>query len=160
MLITSNYCDERFIVSGMMRRDELDQRAIDGLKGLGVESALAVLEELKGCNLQAVSNKSAYMCGIMKSLRQKLAAGLMLDLKRPGPDEHKLKVFVIQIVKNALYQNTESCNYPVLLRYINIILWSCYSHSCQLTLICRLVYCKLADPYQWILTNVFSSLLN
>lgn len=77
-----------------MRRDELDQRAIDGLKGLGVESALAVLEELKGCNLQAVSNKSAYMCGIMKSLRQKLAAGLMLDSsqKRPGPDEAKLKV--------------------------------------------------------------------
>lgn len=78
---------------GLMRRDELDQRAIDGLRGLEVEQAMAVLEELKGCNLPAVTNKSAYMCGIMKTLRQKLAAGLMLDTaaKRPGPDENKLR---------------------------------------------------------------------
>jgi heterogeneous nuclear ribonucleoprotein R len=80
-------------LAGLMRRDELDQRAIDGLKGLAVEHALAVLEELKASNLPAVSNKSAYMCGIMKALRQKQAAGVILDsgAKRPGPDEAKLK---------------------------------------------------------------------
>lgn len=81
---------------GLMRRDELDQRAVDGLKGMTVEHALAVLEELKASNLPAVSNKSAYMCGIMKSLRQKQAAGVINDTiaKRPGPDESKLKEIV------------------------------------------------------------------
>jgi len=81
---------------GLMRRDELDQRALDGLKGLAVDHALAVLEELKACNLPAVSNKSAYMCGIMKTLRQKQAAGVIMDTsaKRPGPDENKLKEII------------------------------------------------------------------
>jgi len=78
---------------GMMRRDEVDQRALDGLRGLTAESGLSVLAELKGSSLQSVSNKSAYMCGIMKSLRQKAAAGVLGEsTKRPGPDEAKLKV--------------------------------------------------------------------
>ena len=78
---------------GMMRRDEVDQRALDGLRGLSVDGGLSVLAELKGSSLQSVSNKSAYMCGIMKSLRQKAAAGILTEnTKRPGPDEAKLKV--------------------------------------------------------------------
>jgi len=78
---------------GMMRRDEVDQRALDGLRGLSVDGGLSVLAELKGSSLQSVSNKSAYMCGIMKSLRQKAAAGILTEnVKRPGPDEAKLKV--------------------------------------------------------------------
>jgi len=78
---------------GMMQRDEVDQRALDGLRGLNAESALSVLAELKGSSLASVSNKSAYMCGIMKSLRQKAASGLLADnTGRPGPNEDKLKV--------------------------------------------------------------------
>lgn len=83
--------DELF-QAGMMRRDEVDQRAMDGLRGLSAEAGLSVLAELKGSSLSSVSNKSAYMCGIMKSLRQKAAAGLLAEsVKRPGPDEAKLK---------------------------------------------------------------------
>jgi len=82
----------------MMRRDEVDQRALDGLRGLTAEAGLAVLGELKGSNIQSVSNKSAYMCGIMKSHRQKAAAGLIADnTKKPGPDEAKLKVSIYLI---------------------------------------------------------------
>ena len=81
------------VCTGMMRRDEIDQRALDGLRGLSAEAGLSVLAELKSSSLQSVSNKSAYMCGIMKSLRQKAAAGLLAETeKRPGPDEAKLKV--------------------------------------------------------------------
>jgi len=76
-----------------MRRDEVDQRALDGLRGLSAEAGLALLAELKGSALQSVSNKSAYMCGIMKSLRQKAASGLLAEsTKRPGPDENRLRV--------------------------------------------------------------------
>lgn len=83
--------DELF-QAGMMRRDEVDQRALDGLRGLSPEAGSAVLAELKGSSLQSVSNKSAYMCGIMKSHRQKAAAGLIAEsTKRAGPDESKLK---------------------------------------------------------------------
>ena len=91
----SNYTKPSVYVCmlGMMRRDEVDKRALDGLRGLTAEAGLSVLAELKGSALQSVSNKSAYMCGIMKSLRQKAAAGLLTeDTKRPGPDEEKLKV--------------------------------------------------------------------
>jgi len=77
-----------------MRRDEVDKRALDGLRGMTVDTALAVLAELKCGNIQSVSNKSAYMCGIMKTHRQKAAAGLIAEtVKRPGPDEAQLKVF-------------------------------------------------------------------
>ena len=83
------------VCAGMMRRDEVDQRAMDGLRGLSAEAGLSVLAELKSNSLQSVSNKSAYMCGIMKSLRQKAAAGVLTEAtKRPGPDEVKLKVKV------------------------------------------------------------------
>jgi len=79
----------------MMRRDEVDQRAMDGLRALTAEAGLSVLAELKGSSLQSVSNKSAYMCGIMKSLRQKAAAGVLAETtKRPGPEEEKLKVII------------------------------------------------------------------
>ena len=40
---------------GMMRRDEVDQRALDGLRGLSVDGGLSVLAELKGSSLQSLS---------------------------------------------------------------------------------------------------------
>jgi len=91
---------------GMMRRDEVDKRALDGLRGLPAEAGLAVLTELKGSSLQSVSNKSAYMCGIMKSHRQKAAAGLVTEsTRRPGPDEAKLKVNICLIFSRFAVQS-------------------------------------------------------
>lgn len=85
--------------SGLVSSEELDSRALDGLKEFPPDSGLAVLEEMKSSSLENVTNKSAYMCGIMKALRQKQAAGLPTNIgvfgqKKPGPDEAKLKVFI------------------------------------------------------------------
>lgn len=67
-----------------MTHEELDQRALDALKELEVESAMAVLNEMRTSDLQSVTNKSAYMCGLMKACRQKLAAGITADLTTPS----------------------------------------------------------------------------
>merc|ERR1719259_155547 len=50
---------------------DLDERALDALKEFPVEGALAVLSQFLESNLEHVSNKSAYLCGVMKTYRQK-----------------------------------------------------------------------------------------
>ncbi|RWS15544.1 heterogeneous nuclear ribonucleoprotein Q-like isoform X3 [Dinothrombium tinctorium] len=55
---------------------DLDDRAFEALKEFGnVEGALAVLNEFDDSSLEHVSNKSAFLCGIMKAHRQKEKAG-------------------------------------------------------------------------------------
>ena len=72
---------------------DLDERALDALKEFPAEGGLAVLNEFKESNLKHVGNKSAYLCGVMKTYRHKnkLMAGHDLTQKR-GPDEAKIKV--------------------------------------------------------------------
>lgn len=80
--------------------DGIDERAMDALKELSVEQATEVLEEFKKSNLEHVTNKSAFICGLMKTCRQKhgvadiLASGSGAASRKPGPDEAKLKVWV------------------------------------------------------------------
>lgn len=71
-----------------------DERAREALKELSSQDALSVLSELKQTpNIEHVSNKSALLCSIIKTYRQKLRAGSdNFPFKRPGPDETKLKV--------------------------------------------------------------------
>jgi hypothetical protein len=58
---------------------------------------VAVLKEFRDSNLEHVSNKSAYLCGVMKAYRQKMKMQQMGETpdvaaaKKPGPDEEKLK---------------------------------------------------------------------
>lgn len=78
-----------------MNDDELDERALGALKDLDYDSAMAVINEMRSSNLKSVTNKSAYMCGLMKACRQKLAAGIGADAdagSKPGPDAEKIKV--------------------------------------------------------------------
>lgn len=86
-------------MSGILTHEELDQRALDALKELEVESAMAVLNEMRTSDLQSVTNKSAYMCGLMKACRQKLAAGITADLttpsNKPGPNSAKMQVYLL-----------------------------------------------------------------
>lgn len=85
----------KYLVAGFLNHDELDQRALGALKDLDYDSAMAVINEMRGSNLQSVTNKSAYMCGLMKACRQKLAAGIGADadaLSKPGPNAEKIKV--------------------------------------------------------------------
>ncbi len=56
---------------GKLTHSDLDDRALDALKEFPVEGALAVLAQFLESNLEHVSNKSAYLCGVMKTYRQK-----------------------------------------------------------------------------------------
>lgn len=82
--------------AGILLSGDLDGRAFDAIRGLSVAEALAVLAELRQTNLEHVSNKSAFLCGLIKTFRQKSKLG---NVARNGdtrinsikPDEAKIK---------------------------------------------------------------------
>ena len=80
-----------------LRHSDLDVRAVVALKELPVEDALAVLEKFLDSELDHVINKSAFLCGVMRTWRQKTKTGASSsrgrDLHR-GPDEEKIKVIL------------------------------------------------------------------
>jgi len=59
------------IISGKLSHSDLDDRALDALKEFPIDGALAVLAQFLESNLEHVSNKSAYLCGVMKTYRQR-----------------------------------------------------------------------------------------
>ena len=95
--------------SEKLLHSDLDDRALDALKEFPADGALAVLAQFLESNLEHVSNKSAYLCGVMKTYRQKSRSGVSLDSKSSstingnvsgssaggqavkGPDEAKIK---------------------------------------------------------------------
>lgn len=76
---------------GKLTFSELDERALEALKEFPVDGALTVLKEFMDSSLEHVSNKSAYLCGIMKTYRQKTKMGTQAVTPK-GPDEEKIKV--------------------------------------------------------------------
>jgi Heterogeneous nuclear ribonucleoprotein Q acidic domain len=85
------------LFAGLLSDGDLDERAIDAIKEFPPERALEVLAEFKQSNLEHVTNKSAFLCSIMKVNRQKIkTSGQDVSsqpaLKRPGPDDAKIKV--------------------------------------------------------------------
>ncbi|TRY77284.1 hypothetical protein TCAL_10197 [Tigriopus californicus] len=60
--------------TGKLQHSDLDDRALDALKEFPTEGALAVLAQFLESNLGHVSNKSAFLCGVMKTYRQKTRA--------------------------------------------------------------------------------------
>ena len=98
-----------YIVLEKLLHSDLDDRALDALKEFPADGALAVLAQFLESNLEHVSNKSAYLCGVMKTYRQKSRSGISLDIKSTstingnatgssvggqavkGPDEEKIK---------------------------------------------------------------------
>ncbi|XP_015038891.1 heterogeneous nuclear ribonucleoprotein R isoform X17 [Drosophila pseudoobscura] len=83
--------------TGKLAHAELDERALDALKEFPVEGALNVLGQFLESNLEHVSNKSAYLCGVMKTYRQKSRASQQgvpapaTAVQVKGPDEDKIK---------------------------------------------------------------------
>ncbi|CAH2239625.1 jg19145 [Pararge aegeria aegeria] len=83
--------------TGKLAHAELDERALDALKEFPSDGALSVLGQFLDSNLEHVSNKSAYLCGVMKTYRQKSRAGvqgapaLATAVQVKGPDEEKIK---------------------------------------------------------------------
>uniref|UniRef100_A0A1I8NSY6 RRM domain-containing protein n=1 Tax=Stomoxys calcitrans TaxID=35570 RepID=A0A1I8NSY6_STOCA len=83
--------------TGKLAHAELDERALDALKEFPVDGALNVLSQFLESNLEHVSNKSAYLCGVMKTYRQKSRASQQgvptpaTTVQVKGPDEEKIK---------------------------------------------------------------------
>lgn len=80
--------------TGKLAHVDLDERALDALKEFPVDGALNVLTQFLESNLEHVSNKSAYLCGVMKTYRQKSRAGQGTGTSTTpkAPDEDKIKV--------------------------------------------------------------------
>ena len=91
-----------------MSHSDLDQRALDALKEFPPDGALGVLTQFLESNLAHVSNKSAFLCGVMKTYRAKSRGGSSATanggiggssvssstnggLVAKGPDEEKIK---------------------------------------------------------------------
>ncbi|XP_002123977.3 heterogeneous nuclear ribonucleoprotein Q [Ciona intestinalis] len=79
----------------LVKFSDLDERAIEALKELDEEGALAVLKQFNESNLQHVHNKSAFLCGVIKIHRQRckeeLAGHINGDTKKSGPNEDKIQ---------------------------------------------------------------------
>ena len=100
--INPKVADELDVIykAGILSHGDLDERALDALKEFPAEDGIGVLKEFQGSNLEHVSNKSAFLCGVMKTYRQKnkmaaqaaaAAAEQASGVRKPGPDESKLK---------------------------------------------------------------------
>lgn len=57
---------------GLLSVEELDDRATEALKEFNEEDACNILEQFAKSELTHVQNKSAFLCGVMKTYRAKL----------------------------------------------------------------------------------------
>uniref|UniRef100_A0A8C8D1S5 RRM domain-containing protein n=1 Tax=Oncorhynchus tshawytscha TaxID=74940 RepID=A0A8C8D1S5_ONCTS len=87
-------------VAGLVAHSDLDERAIEALKEFNEEGALQVLLQFKESDLSHVQNKSAFLCGVMKTYRQREKQGTKVSDSTKGPDEAKIKIFVGKIPRD------------------------------------------------------------
>lgn len=91
----ANKLDDIF-KTGKLTFADLDERAFEALKEFPTDGALAVLVQFVDSNLDHVSNKSAYLCGMMKTYRQKQKTSTTNSTPSApkGPDEEKIKAIL------------------------------------------------------------------
>ncbi|KAI3364648.1 hypothetical protein L3Q82_011419 [Scortum barcoo] len=82
---------DELYVAGLVAHSDLDERAIDALKEFNEDGALQVLVQFKESDLSHVQNKSAFLCGVMKTYRQREKQGTKVSDSTKGPDEAKIK---------------------------------------------------------------------
>ncbi|XP_034534463.1 heterogeneous nuclear ribonucleoprotein Q-like [Notolabrus celidotus] len=82
---------DELYVAGLVAHSDLDERAIDALKEFSEDGALQVLLQFKESDLSHVQNKSAFLCGVMKTYRQREKQGTKVSDPTKGPDEAKIK---------------------------------------------------------------------
>ncbi|XP_065586474.1 heterogeneous nuclear ribonucleoprotein Q-like [Cyrtonyx montezumae] len=85
---------DEIYVAGLVAHSDLDERAIEALKEFNEEGALAVLQQFKDSDLSHVQNKSAFLCGVMKTYRQREKQGTKVADSSRGPDEAKIKALL------------------------------------------------------------------
>lgn len=76
--------------TGKLVHSELDERALDALKEFNPNDAVQVLKQFTESSLEHVTNKSAFLCGQMKTYRQKSKGGAAAAAPK-GPDPDKIK---------------------------------------------------------------------
>lgn len=60
-----------------------------------MDGAFTVLKQFLDSSLEHVSNKSAFLCGVMKTYRQKMKVpSNPSSSTTKGPDEEKIKVYI------------------------------------------------------------------
>ncbi|XP_030054983.1 heterogeneous nuclear ribonucleoprotein Q isoform X4 [Microcaecilia unicolor] len=82
---------DEIYIAGLVAHSDLDERAIEALKEFNEDGALAVLQQFKDSDLSHVQNKSAFLCGVMKTYRQREKQGTKVADSSKGPDESKIK---------------------------------------------------------------------
>lgn len=88
---------------GLVKHEELDERAFDALKEFDCDGACAVLQQFRDSNLSHVQNKSAFLCGVMKTYRQRqkaIAEGRLQPTPQGHPDEGKIKELLLRTKYN------------------------------------------------------------
>ena len=86
---------ETLCAMGQLDLHELDERAFDALKELNEDGALGVLDQFANSDLSHVQNKSAFLCGVMKTHREKKRqdqTGQNAENEnQSGPNEDKIR---------------------------------------------------------------------
>ncbi|XP_026089689.1 heterogeneous nuclear ribonucleoprotein Q-like isoform X3 [Carassius auratus] len=85
---------DEIYLAGLVEHSDLDERAIEALKEFDEEGALQVLVQFKESDLSHVQNKSAFLCGVMKTYRQREKQGTKVVDSTKGPDEAKIKTLL------------------------------------------------------------------
>ncbi|XP_016103433.1 heterogeneous nuclear ribonucleoprotein R [Sinocyclocheilus grahami] len=85
---------DEIYLAGLVEHSELDERALEALKEFDEEGALQVLVQFKESDLSHVQNKSAFLCGVMKTYRQREKQGTKVLDATKGPDEAKIKTLL------------------------------------------------------------------
>ncbi|XP_064867420.1 heterogeneous nuclear ribonucleoprotein R isoform X2 [Oncorhynchus nerka] len=85
---------DEIYIAGLVSHSDLDDRAIEALKEFNEEGALQVLLQFKDSDLSHVQNKSAFLCGVMKTYRQREKQGTKVSDSSKGPDEAKIKALL------------------------------------------------------------------
>uniref|UniRef100_A0A8C7DRE1 Heterogeneous nuclear ribonucleoprotein R-like n=1 Tax=Oncorhynchus kisutch TaxID=8019 RepID=A0A8C7DRE1_ONCKI len=85
---------DKIFQTGLVAYTDLDERAIDALREFNEEGALSVLLQFKESDLSHVQNKSAFLCGVMKTYRQREKQGSKVQESTKGPDETKIKALL------------------------------------------------------------------
>ena len=88
--------------SGRLSPADLDGRALDALKEFPVEEAVVVLEHFLQSDLEHVANKSAFLCGVMRSHRQRARGGA----ERPRhPELGRVRALLAKVFQNGQFAN-------------------------------------------------------
>uniref|UniRef100_A0A4W3JAP2 Heterogeneous nuclear ribonucleoprotein R n=1 Tax=Callorhinchus milii TaxID=7868 RepID=A0A4W3JAP2_CALMI len=85
---------DQIFQTGLVAYADLDERAIDALREFNEDGALSVLQQFKESDLSHVQNKSAFLCGVMKTYRQREKQGSKVQDATKGPDEAKIKALL------------------------------------------------------------------